>query len=128
MSQKLSAYFFSCIIVSMSPLQAVAQQTQQQSTSQPSQWYGPGPWQMWNDGYAWQFWWVCLLMMLFMLVVVGCIFFFARSHLGNGPHHWGPPWHGASHSALQILNERFARGEIQRAEYEDRKVVILSGG
>jgi putative membrane protein len=83
---------------------------------------------MWNDGYGWQFWWVCLLMMLFRFVVVGCIFFLARSHLGNGPHHWGPPWRDASHSALQILNERFARGEIQKAEYEERKVAILSGG
>jgi uncharacterized membrane protein len=34
----------------------------------------------------------------------------------------------ATHSALQILNERFARGEIQKDEYEDKKAAILSGG
>jgi uncharacterized membrane protein len=41
---------------------------------------------------------------------------------------WGPSWCGPSHSALQILNDRFARGEIQKAEYEEKKVAILSGG
>ena len=33
-----------------------------------------------------------------------------------------------SHSALQILNERFARGEIQKDEYAEKKAAILSGG
>lgn len=28
--------------------------------------------------------------------------------------------------ALQILNGRYARGEIQKAEYEERKATILS--
>ena len=37
---------------------------------------------------------------------------------------WGDP----RYSALQILNERFARGEIQEQEYEERKAVIVSGG
>jgi putative membrane protein len=128
MWQKLSAYLFSCIIVSMSPLPAIAQQTQQQPGPQPPQWYGPGPWQMWNDGYGWQFWWICPLIMLFMFVVVGGIFYFARRSSGGGSHHWGPSWRGASHAALNLLDERFARGEIQKAEYEEKKVAILSGG
>ena len=32
-------------------------------------------------------------------------------------------WH--SHSALSILNERFAKGEINKEEYEERKKVLL---
>jgi uncharacterized membrane protein len=36
-------------------------------------------------------------------------------------------WSDRSHSALQILNERFARGEIQKDEYGEKKVAILSG-
>jgi putative membrane protein len=30
-----------------------------------------------------------------------------------------------SHSALTILNERFAKGEIDQKEYEDRKKVLM---
>ncbi len=128
MWQKLPAYLFLCFIVVMPPLQVVAQQAQQQPAAQPPQWYGPGPWQMWNDGYGWQFWWICPLMMLFMFVVIGGIFFFGRRLSGDGWHRWGPSWRGPSHSALQILNERFARGEIQKAEYEEKKVTIVTGG
>jgi uncharacterized membrane protein len=31
----------------------------------------------------------------------------------------------ATTSALQILNERFAKGEIKREEYEEKKSAIL---
>lgn len=34
---------------------------------------------------------------------------------------------GGSRSALDILDERFARGEIDREEYEDRKRVLKGG-
>jgi uncharacterized membrane protein len=124
---KLPTNLFLSFIVAIPALQAVAQQTQQQPAAQPSRW-GPGPWQMWNDGYGWQFWWICPLMMLFMFAVIGGIFFFARRKFGDGSHHWGPSWRGASYSAVQILNERFARGEIQKAEYEAMKAAILSAG
>src|ERR1035437_5803922 len=58
-------------------------------------------------------------------------FFLARCFCGHGCHHWGPRsrmWGDPSHSALQILNERFARGEIQKDEYAEKKAAILSGG
>jgi uncharacterized membrane protein len=59
------------------------------------------------------------------------ILFIARGFCSHGRHHWGPPsrmWGDPSHSALQILNERFARGEIQKNEYTEKKAAILSGG
>ena len=65
-------------------------------------------------------------MMLFMIVVFAAIFFIVRRSSGDGPHHWEPPWRGPGHAALQILNERFARGEIQKDEFEQKKA-ILSG-
>ena len=118
MYPRLGAILILCCIALMQPLHAVAQQQ-----SQAPEWFWFGPW---------QFWWICPLMMLFMLAVIATIFFAARRSSADGPQHWGPPWRmmgsDASHSALQILNERFARGEIQSEEYEQRKAVIFSTG
>jgi putative membrane protein len=86
---------------------------------------------MW--GMGWGMWMFPLLMLLTFLVFAG-IFVFGRGWRGNW-HHGGPPWHmmdgpawkDPTHSALQILNERYARGEIEKSEYEERKATILSG-
>jgi putative membrane protein len=86
---------------------------------------------MWGDGYGWHFWWMFPLMILFMMIVCAVIFFLARGLCGHGCHHWGPSSRmegDPNFSALQILNERFARGEIQKDEYAEKKAMILSGG
>ena len=88
--------------------QAMAQQTQPPS---PPQWYGP----WWAYGTGWPFWWMCPLMMLVMLAVVAGIIL-ARRRSGDGRH-----------ASLQILSERFARGEIQKEEYQEKKAAILAG-
>jgi putative membrane protein len=125
MNRRLSALVVLICMMVTAPLQALAQTQPPAAPPTAPQWYGPGPW-MWGDGFAWQYWWICPLMMLFMIVVVAAIFLLIRPGAGSS-HHWGPPWRGSSHSALQILNERFARGEIQRDEYEDKRAAILSG-
>ena len=127
MYQRRSAVLTMCFIVMMQPVLALAQ-TQPPTAPQSSPWYGPGPAWMWGDGYGWQYWWICPLMMLFMIVVFAAIFLTFRRPSGEGAHHWAPPWRGPGHSALQILSERFARGEIQKDEFEDKKAAILSGG
>jgi putative membrane protein len=114
--QRLITPFTAFTILGLFAGPALAQQTPQSGTPI----YGP-----WYDGYGWQFWWICPLMMLLMFVIVA-IFVFGRRHMGDGAHHWAPPWHDSSHSALQILSERFARGDIQQDEYEQRKSAILS--
>jgi putative membrane protein len=119
-------------IVLIEPLQAIAQQTQPTTAPQPPQgYYMPGPWHMWSDGYSSPFWWMFPLMMLFMVLICATIFFFAHRTCAHGWHHWGAPsrmWGDPSHSALQILNERFARGEVQKDEYSEKKAAIISGG
>jgi putative membrane protein len=113
----LSWLAFSTLIV---PLQAIAQ-TQQQPTGSPQNYYWPGPWHMmWG--------WGMFPMVLLFLVLFCVVAFFARSCMG-GMHRWGPshPWGDPTHSALQILNERLAKGEIQKEEYNERKAAILSG-
>jgi putative membrane protein len=120
MKTKLSAFSILAVFALLHPLQSMAQQA-------PA-WDWPGPWHMWSGG----FWWIFPLMMLFMLIVCAAMFLVGHRS-GGGPHHWGPwgPgrfWSDPTHSALQILNERFARGEIQKAEYEDKKAAILASG
>jgi putative membrane protein len=88
--------------------QAVAQPAP--SPSSP-QWYGP----WWADGTGWPFWWMCPLMMLVMLAVVAGIILARRR---SGDRHRAP---------LQILAERFARGEIRKEEYEEKRAAILAG-
>ena len=127
MSQKLSAFLIVSLFLVAHPLQAVAQQTS--PTPQPPQgYYWPGPLNMWGDGYGWQSWWICPLMMLFMIVVFAAIFLMVRRSSGDGLHILGSQWHHPSHAALQILSERFAKGEIKKDEYEEKKATIFSGG
>ena len=113
--------------VLIAPLQAIAQ-TQQQPTTPPN-YYGPGPWHMWGYDGGWPFWGMFPMMLLFLVLFFVLVFFFARLGIG-ARHHWGPmshDWGDPTHSALQILNERFAKGEIQKPEYEEKKAAILSG-
>jgi putative membrane protein len=125
MLKKLTALPTLAFIVLVEPLQAFAQQT----TPQPPQdYYGPGPWHMWQGGYGWHFWWMFPMMMLFFILVCGVIFLVGYRLSGQGPHMMNRPWGDPSYSALQILNERLARGEIQKDEYAERKAAILSSG
>jgi putative membrane protein len=106
------------------PLAAFAQQTQQS----PGPWDWPGPWHMWSGG--WGFWWVFPLFMVFMIIACVAMFLFGHRARGDELPHWasGRSLSNPSDSALQILNERFAKGEIKKEEYEEKKAAIVSGG
>ena len=87
---------------------------------QPGSWDWPGPWHMWG---GWGMWWVFPL-----LIIASCIAMILLAHRsgGAGRHQPEPSGDDPTRSALQILNERFARGDIQRDEYEERKRAILT--
>jgi len=99
-------------------------------SSQQPPWDWPGSWHMWHGG--WMFGWLCLLFMLFIFVGAA-VLVLRRS---SAHPHWGPPWMASerapqagrdpTYSALQILNERFARGEIDKQEFEEKKAAILA--
>lgn len=117
--------FLSLVLLALShPVPSLAQQTPA-PTAPPyyaPYWHGPGH-MWWGDGGG--FWWGGPLMILGW-IAVGVIIFLLVRRSGDGRH---PPHRGdPTHSALQILNERFARGEIQKPEYEEKKAAILAAG
>lgn len=131
MSTKTRAMVIGGGLVALHAVTTLAQQGQQPGAP-PVRWYGPGHMYMWGGG--WGFWWMMPLMMLFFFVCVLVLWAIFRPR--PGPHGWGPPWRrmdrwgpgpgDPTRSALQILNERYARGEIHKPEYEERKETILA--
>jgi putative membrane protein len=83
----------------------------------------PGPW---NGGYGWWFPFFPLfgffLFALFLFLVFGV---FARRRMWGGPPHRDPV-----HTAEADLARRFAAGEIDEKEYEQRVATLrrLAGG
>ena len=72
----------------------------------------PGPWHMGAWGFGWMF-----PMLMMIVAAVLCAYVVTRGH-------------GHSHrdvvaAALQILNERFAKGEISKEEFEEKRSLLL---
>ncbi|MBB5373440.1 SHOCT domain-containing protein [Acidocella aromatica] len=87
--------------------------------------YGPGPWMMngWGGyGGGW-------IMMIFgAVIIVALLVFIFRSLAWTAHPPQQPTPHNRSNSAgLHALDERYARGEINREEYLQKKHDILKG-
>ena len=73
-------------------------------------WYGSGGW-----------FWMSVWMVVFWAVVIGVVVWvvrqFSRTSITTDQ----------GSSAIKILDERFARGEIDKAELDQRKAVLRDG-
>lgn len=86
---------------------------------------GYGPHMMWGGGWlGWVF--GPLMMILVIGGIIAAIVFLARSMGGHAHPAHGSLAHGPLFRSgpLDILKERFARGEIDKEEYEDRRRVL----
>ena len=75
---------------------------------------------MWGGG-----WWMFLgplMMILFIAAIVAAVVLIVR-WLGGSPH-GAAPLSPPGRAPLDILKERFARGEIDKEEFEERRRVL----
>jgi putative membrane protein len=75
---------------------------------------------MMSDGGLFHMFFGFLLMILFLAILVGVVVLLVR-WLGGSEHPLFRPTGQTSRAALEILKERLARGEIDVAEFEERK-------
>ena len=98
----------SAVVVSMSTA-ALAQQT--------PQYPGPYPW------HGWHGWFFGPIMMIVFIAVTVVVVVSLLRWLGGQGH--GLPPHGPpTKTPLDILKERFARGEIDKEEFEERRRLL----
>jgi len=87
--------------------------------AQPSGWGMSDDGHMWGGmGYGWGHGLVWLLLVVFGVLVYRLA---RRSDDGDSRRQSQDP----SWTALQILNERYARGEIEKTEYDEKKASLL---
>jgi uncharacterized membrane protein len=72
---------------------------------------------MWAGG--WGLWWIFPLLM-FALMILLCAFFMFR-----GPWNHPERRRDTTTSALTLLNERFAKGDISKEELEEKKAILV---
>ena len=105
-----SLLWLATLIAFAPPAAALAQQ--------PGQYHGP---HMWNGGwYGWFFGPITMIVFIAIatIVVVLLVRWLGGTALSSSHH---PP---QTKTPLDILEERFARGEIDKEEFEDRRRVL----
>ncbi|HEU0080587.1 MAG TPA: SHOCT domain-containing protein [Candidatus Paceibacterota bacterium] len=57
-----------------------------------------------------------------ILVILAIVAAIRRRRANGGRWSWGMPW---PDKGMEILKERYAKGEITKEEYEERKKVLM---
>jgi putative membrane protein len=92
---------------------------------EPERYYGPHMWGSGWDGVWWMFLgpiWLILFLAVLVGVAVLIVRWISGAGAGGASADSGGP--AASSKPLDILRERFARGEIDKEEFEERKRVL----
>lgn len=77
-----------------------------------------------NFGYGFMGGFGWIFMIIFWGFVIWAIVALIRGNIGNGHrcgHDHGNGTHGKDKSPLEILKERYAKGEIDKKEFEEKK-------
>ena len=81
-----------------------------------------------NDGSTGAGGWIAMILMMSLfwgaVIFAGVMLFRGTSNSG-GDRNSAPTNQTAHRDPMDILNERFARGELENEEYEARKAVLL---
>jgi putative membrane protein len=85
----------------------------------PSPGRGPWEWHYYWEGGWWGFLILMLIMIFFWGFVIGGVALVVRFILSAGRGRRPP-------EALEILKQRYARGEIEKAEFEEKKKDLMS--
>jgi putative membrane protein len=82
--------------------------------------------QWWNSAWDGTMPWPMFLPMLWPILMIGGIIVLVMLLLRGGRTETRPTWRRESSrkTPIDILRERFARGEIDRHEYEERKGLL----
>ncbi len=116
--KKVSDWMFAAA-VALAPTWVWAQQP-----SEPNR-YGYGPYMMMDWAGGWYGMIFGPLFMILVLVVVIAVAVVLVRGIG-GPSQWAQPPHQVppGRTPLDILKERYARGEIDKEEFEERRRVL----
>jgi putative membrane protein len=122
---KRSGFFLTAMVIALMSLPVLAQQ--QGAGNEGG--FRPGPWHYgWHGPHHGMFL-APFVLLLALIGFVTVIMILVRLFSRRGHRHWrgegGPGYRGQSgRSAIDIVEERFARGEIDKNEFEEKRKLL----